>query len=664
MKSVVSVLALAAGVAATGFRNFPAFPCPANTDNKCTDAQKPGFTFQDLTPGTFGSYKDFNFKGFTCGGGSGGGRFNRRTGGKVIGGSCTSNKKTSPSFGCGPAVDKFSLGSIHVQPEFDCDLEFHYDMPDGSTCKHRNSCKKSGTTVVNSQCGGAKNVTIVFPPQPSKPKPTCSIDIHTISFDCNPPKTTVTRPPTTAPTQPTTTTAPTTSTTPTTSTVPTTSTAPSETTAPPADTSSKTVPPVESSITTPPAASSSTSPAESTTTPPVGESSKPPVGESSKPPVGESSKPPVGESSKPPVGESTTSTTTTEITTTVVTSFETTSTVFSTVVSTITSCAPTVPNCPANGGVTTTVVTVAISTTICPVTETRTTVLTSTSEVVVPPATQTTATSPVDVPPTGQTTTAPPAGQTTTASTSAVVVPGTSDKGSSVVVVPGTTTTANSPVETLPCPNVVPACLNTFLFSVGCSDNTDTKCYCPDSIFVKNVFECIYAHGETDKVVSEAVVFFQGICAPHIPSNPEIATGATVTKFITVTAAPTSVAPIYTTVIVDATTVVPCTDEAGVVIPSSSSTVIVSTVLTVPQVGFTTASGTVGVIPVTAPPQAIQNPTAPANAPVTTTFATAPLGTGGIRPTKTGAVVTAGSGRVTTGLGFSLAIAVLAAIGL
>lgn len=168
MKSIVSFAALAAGVAATvsppsthtivprltpvqGFRNVPPFPIPDNTDNKCNDVQKPGFSFEDLTPGPFGSYGDFDFKGFTCGD-FGGGRFKRRTGQKFIGGLCGSTKQSSPSFGCGPKIPNFSLGSIRVEPEFDCDLEFHYDMPDGSTCKHRNACKKSGTTVVNSQC--------------------------------------------------------------------------------------------------------------------------------------------------------------------------------------------------------------------------------------------------------------------------------------------------------------------------------------------------------------------------------------------------------------------------------------------------------------------------------------------------------------------------------
>ncbi len=147
-----------------------------------------------------------------------------------------------------------------------------------------------------------------------------------------------------------------------------------------------------------------------------------------------------------------------------------------------------------------------------------------------------------------------------------------------------TTTTPSGPVQTLPCPSVVPQCLNTWLFVVSCADNTDHACYCPSEIFVENVFTCIYAHGETDTIVSQAVIFFQGICAPYVPANPAIATGATVTSYITVTAAPSTTLPpaVYTTVTVQATTVVPCTDSAGAVIPGSSSTVVVSTAQSTP----------------------------------------------------------------------------------
>ncbi|KAK2007586.1 hypothetical protein LZ32DRAFT_488963, partial [Colletotrichum eremochloae] len=177
------------------WNKFPSFTSPLNTDNQCDDKQKSGFSWGDLNTGSFSNYGGFAFKGWTCES-----DFSKRDLlaprtfglGKVISGSCGQQKETSPSFGCGSgsgAPDKFSITHMDLTVEFDCDLEFHYDMPDGSNCKQRSPCSKSGTTVTNSQCGGAKNVTIVFPPQPSKPKSTCGVGVHTIGFDCSPAET-------------------------------------------------------------------------------------------------------------------------------------------------------------------------------------------------------------------------------------------------------------------------------------------------------------------------------------------------------------------------------------------------------------------------------------------------------------------------------------------
>lgn len=211
------------------------------------------------------------------------------------------------------------------------------------------------------------------------------------------------------------------------------------------------------------------------------------------------------------------------------------------------------------------------------------------------------------------------------------------------------------------------------MFSVGCKDNTDSACYCPDSKFVNNIFACLYAHGESDEVISNAVSYFQGICAPFVPSNPGIVTGAeTVTTALTVT--PTSIAS-YTTIQVIATTVVPCTDNVGVVIPSSSSTVVISTAMTVPQVVFTTISATgsdsssVAVIPGTYP-AFTPTPTAggsslpyPTSGAITT-FTTSPsAGYPVSTPTTTPAIATAGASRMGAGLGF-LGMAVMAVVAL
>ncbi|KAK4042132.1 hypothetical protein C8A01DRAFT_33767 [Parachaetomium inaequale] len=626
----VSILALAAGVSAT-FNLAPPFTCPGNTDNKCTDKQKPGFSWDDLDFGDFLDYRDFNFRGWKCeDDGDKRGRFAPRTGKRVIGGTCSSEKQKSPSFGCGAAIDKFSLGSIHVKPEFDCDLEFHYDMPDGSTCKHRSACRKSGTTVVNRQCGGAKNVTIVFPPQPDKPKPSCSIQVPTISFDCStasstsPPRTKTTKTPG-SPTPPVKTT--------------TTSEVKESSSTPPAEASS--TPPAETSTPVVPGVSS-TPGAETSTAIVPGVSSTPgaETSTSTVAPGQETSTSPAQESSTPPAEQSSDSSSSVPpVTKTITTSYDSTSTIFTTTTTThtITSCGPTVPDCPANS-VVTSVITVAVSTTICPVTETLTRIESS-----APPSSAT-----------GAATTATPAASGTTSLVSSV---------SSVSSV--------APVETLPCPAVVPSCLNTFLFTIGCSDNTDAACYCPDATFIKNVYDCLYAHGETDAIVAEAVAYFQGICGKWVNENPAIATGATVTTYITVTAQPT-VAPVYTTVIVDVTTVVPCTDDAGEVIPSSSTTVTVSTSMTVPQVDFTTgSSGGVEIIPITAAPAVTTSPGSPSaggpgGAVVTTngTTLSVPTGTGSIRPSTTSSIVVAGGGRVGASFGLAAAVAFVAAVAL
>ncbi|KAK4162482.1 hypothetical protein QBC43DRAFT_76379 [Cladorrhinum sp. PSN259] len=708
MKSFMVFALAAAGVEAT-FKNASPFKCPANTDNKCNPKQSSGFDWSDLNLGGFANYGDFNFNGWSCGSSGSGGRFTGSPAGKFISGTCHSDKGKSPSFGCGPSVDKFSLGSIKVEPEFDCDLEFHYEMPDGSSCKHRNSCKKSGTVVKNTQCGGAKKVTIVYPPQPNKPKQSCSVKVPTVSFDCS--TASSTKPVTTTKTASTTSTSkPVT----TTSSVKTTSTTAAGSSSVPAQTTSSVAPGTtttstvrgeESTSTAPGASTITTAPGESTTVTLPGESTTVPVEESTSVSPGETSSAPAGETTSasipgaettsasvpgaettasvpgaettsvspgetttaPAQGTSTVVTLSTPITTVITTEFETTSTIFSTVVSTITQCEPTVTNCPVKGGVTTTVVTVAVSTTICPVTETLTTVI-STSTI---PA---------------QPTSAPGGGESTVVSPgeSTVVAPGESTAvtpGQSTVVAPGVTSapgeatstgavattivTSAKPVETLPCPGVVPSCLNTFMFSLGCKDNTDTECYCPDAIFVKNIYDCLYAHGESDQIISEAVIFFQGICAPWVDKNPAVITAPTVTSYITVTAAPT-IAPVYTTIVIDATTVEPCTDDAGEIIPGSSTTVIVATTVPVPQVGFTTGTaGVVDIIPITAAPVFNGGGGSNGGGAVITTNGTTisvPTGTGSIRPTQS--VVFAGSNRVGTSFGLAAGIALLAAFGL
>ncbi|KAI0910145.1 hypothetical protein F4823DRAFT_384333 [Ustulina deusta] len=200
MKTTLALVALAAGIShvtATGFHDAPSFSCPDNSNNQCTSDMTTGFDWSDLAIGGFGSYKGFTYSGYTCSQ-----KFGKRdelTGrsfqSKCITGKATQDKDTSAKITCDQSqgVEKTSISEFQVTPEFDCDLEFHYTMPDGSTCKHRSSCKASGTTVKNTQCGGATDVTVVYPSQPDKSKDSCDYGIHSIGFDCSGPKPTTTK---------------------------------------------------------------------------------------------------------------------------------------------------------------------------------------------------------------------------------------------------------------------------------------------------------------------------------------------------------------------------------------------------------------------------------------------------------------------------------------
>lgn len=238
-----------------------------------------------------------------------------------------------------------------------------------------------------------------------------------------------------------------------------------------------------------------------------------------------------------------------------------------------------------------------------------------------------------------------------------------------------------APTETLPCPTIVPACISTWNFVVGCVDNADASCYCPDANFVQNVYQCLYAYGDSDETVAEAVQYFQGICGSYAGNNPAVATGASLTTYLTATATPPASA---TTIVVHQTTVVPCTNSAGEVLPSSSSTVTVSTVLTVPQVALTTYTASsatqVGVVPVSSyPASAVETAGAvsPSAGSPGTPGGEAPIYPTGSSPSKSGVaqgttalvpsasqttVVTAGAGKTGASLGaaFLAVVAVLA----
>ncbi|KAG5916733.1 hypothetical protein E4U61_003372 [Claviceps capensis] len=433
----------------SGFTHAPSFNTPHNVDNQCTPEQEKGWDFKDLPTGSFDKYLGFQFGGGWNCEASTRGMLQGRTFGniaKIISGLCPLNGGLDIGLGAHAGVDAFSIGSIDLSTEFDVRLEFQYDMQDGSVCKHSADCKKGGSTIVNNQCGGAKKVKIVYPPQPSTSKSTCKISCHKISWHCGnggspPPSGQVSIPGTL------------------------TASGFSSTGSIPGVTTTPTTPDMETThgVTTS-ATSATTSPGQDTTPSyPGATSSAATSGTSSMPGASTDTTPGASTNTQPG---------TTDVQSTQSTSGP------ATFVTSISSA-----ECHA-----------------CSSTEI--------SYLTVP---------------------------------GAVTTVQTGDK-------PQPTTPGGKPSP--PCPQVVPRCLNTFLeLKSKCKDNKDAACYCPNKDFVNVVFNCIYAHGENDNVISEAISFFQGMCGQYIPQNPAIATGCKpIIEIITVTGTPRITNVPYTTV--------------------------------------------------------------------------------------------------------------------
>ncbi|PHH50452.1 hypothetical protein CFIMG_007422RA00001 [Ceratocystis fimbriata CBS 114723] len=558
--AVIAVAAALLGEASATFGGNKKYSTPANCDNKCTEAQKGGFKWDDMPVGKVESYNGFEFKGFTCETG-----FNA---GKTITGSCGSQKESAPKIGCdGTTVEQFSIKTFNVKPEFDCDLEFHFDMPDGSNCKSRSTCSKYGTSVPNNQCGGAKNVSVVYPSQPDKPSGNCKVEIPEISFDCNGKTPAVSK----------TTSVPVATSTSTSSSVKptsslTTKVKTSSTTTPAGETTSSNSPvkPSSSSETTPSYGKETTSTVVESSTITKTTASLTTTTSTSTSTVYST------ETSEVPVETTSTKTSTTSTngvvtktstsygveTSAYTTEYMKTSTIFTTQIKTITSCAPTVTDCPAAEKTSVLVVTdtVILSTTICPVTETRVATTTKTHAVPV-----------VSTVPTYGVTTVTSVG-TTTSTISKVVsseVPvvstgvSTSIGYTTSVVSSSKLVSSSAPVPTSPAgpkidyPELVPSCLNTWMDAVACSGNTDASCYCPNAEFIQNVYDCIYSNGENDDEIKKALLLVQGICASHVGTNPCIVSGIDkIVPVLKVVEEPKL--PVYATVTITATTVVPC----------------------------------------------------------------------------------------------------------
>jgi hypothetical protein len=366
-----------------GFLSAPAFSCPANTDNQCTSLKQSGWDFSDLSTGSVSRYDNDDFSGFTCNGGSGLKRYALRARNSDFSGNCisgTANAGKGPSFSCGSSPS-FSPTEYHVKVDRPVNVVFNYDMGDGTTCQHTNACETGGSIIANTQCGGAKSVTLQLPETETED---CGVHLYQVNFDCSPAQ------PSSPPVSP------------------------------PAYSSH--APPARSSQSAPPSSSSHAAPAPSST--------------------GVAS-PAASQQSSPP-----------------------------------------------------------------------------------PPST---------------------------------------------------------------CPDLVPQCMNTWLFSTGCKDNTDCDCYCSDVDFITNMYSCFTSWGHNDDDVKGAVAYFVGICAKHIPSTPAII--AQCPSGIPI-APPPSTHPgdVYTTVTVSQVVTLPCAAANGTAL-TSSTTKTVTTTCTVPQVTFVTPTG-------------------------------------------------------------------------
>ncbi|KAL2062088.1 hypothetical protein VTL71DRAFT_6354 [Oculimacula yallundae] len=566
MKTFTALAVLAAGASATFF-DASKFSCPSNTNNQCNPQQNSGFDWVNLNLGSFQNYGDFSFSGWECAGSFGSGRKRDVISGrtfqdKCITGKASHDKAKSPSFGCGsaPSVKDFSVVEFEVSVEFDCELEFHFEMPNKQKCKQKTHCSKGGSVVKNKQCGGATSVTVVYPTQTTgtgTTKTACSLGVHSMSFDCSSASTTkvysTKSKPTSVKTTPATTLATTTS-------APVTTSKPAETTSKPAESTSTSavVVTTSSSVSVPVIKTSSTFVFSNTTSSVVVPSSSAP---------GTTSSVVVPSSSAP-------GTTSSAVTSSVPVTKADSSSV------PVTSVPGTTASITTTTSVDVVTVIVSTSTTVCPFTSTHVTGGTTSTEVG-------TTTSTVI-----STITSTICTKCTASAVTVTSLPGTPVTAPSFTL---TTTTPSGPIETAPCPAIVPSCLNTWLFLEGCTSNTDADCYCPSAQFVSNVFECLSAHAADDDEIAQAQTYFQGICAPHIPSNPAIVTGAT-TALLT-TAPPPAATPVpVTTIQILTTLTVPCVETTGIssgsTIPSSSTTSVLSTYITVPQVVFQTVTGT------------------------------------------------------------------------
>jgi hypothetical protein len=101
----------------------------------------------------------------------------------------SNNGAGSLSIGCSGEKNKFSISEMHISSTFNTNVDCHYNMPDGSVCKHSVPCSAGGSIVKNSQCGGAISVSFSHGKPSggaSSNKGDCNLNIHSVGFACGP----------------------------------------------------------------------------------------------------------------------------------------------------------------------------------------------------------------------------------------------------------------------------------------------------------------------------------------------------------------------------------------------------------------------------------------------------------------------------------------------
>lgn len=639
---VVLATGLIGHVAATWNMFGNPFNSPNYNNNECSDKQKNGFDWSDLKDGDSNfNYGDFDFTGGWKCSNSFGKRdsLSKRT----FGSKCIKNrvsKEKPASFGCNKRKSGFSITHIDVSVEYDVDLELHYHMEDGSKCKQVAPCKSSGSTIQNTQCGGAKSVEVYLPKHDKSDKE-CEIGFHNIGFDCNPGK--GYSPPS------------------------------------PPEVPASSAPVVSQPASTPLVSSpaSSTTPGNTPSCNGVECNSQPPATSSAAPPCN-------GEhcASQPPASSAPASSSAPATEVSVSSGYDAPSSRPEAPVPTPPATETAAVPCGGYGQSSCEDSTPASSAPI----ETPYSEVPATFSSIAPftnssaPATTappTYETSPVPQPPASQPPVSESAGVPACNGSYGESCEGTAVStpfaSSTVILSTGVPQPSSPSYPPVSPPDVLPKCMNTWLEVSGdCKNNADASCYCKNKDFTKQVIDCVSAWCGTDDETREALQYLIGICAEHVPENPGLVTDCP--SYIPLNPTPasptapaggvstpagevgsstvvsgTTPAPevpsggISTTAVVPGTTPAPEAPSGGVTgnVPAETpcTTIIYgTTTLTIPQVHFTTQTNEAGATPTE--PVGLVPGTAPAQTPASTTAAPYPIsGTtlATFKPTGTGA---------------------------